>query len=136
MKLGFAFLADAADIRDDGQFSVVGGGFDQLRASTFPAIKHAMALVGRIEFEPEEIGKNFSLHCEIVGPDEIAIPPELWLSLGPFPADPNRANWATICFNYQGVSFPKPGDYFVQLSVDKKILGSVRISVRQTGEPQ
>lgn len=40
MKLEFAFLADAADIRSDGQFAVVGGGFDLLRAQSFPAVKY------------------------------------------------------------------------------------------------
>jgi hypothetical protein len=136
MKLAFAFLADAADIRNDGQFSVVGGGFDMLRASSFPAVKYAMALVGRVEFEPAEINKSYSLHSEIIGPNGIAIPPDLWLTLKPFtnPVAPNRPNWTTICFNYQGVSFPTPGDYFLRLSIDKMILDQVTISVLPLGE--
>ena len=69
MKLEFAFLADAVDIRNDGQFSVVGGGFDLLRARSFPAMKYAMALVGRVVFEPVEMDKNYLMLCEIIGPD-------------------------------------------------------------------
>ncbi len=136
MKLEFAFLADAVDIRNDGQFSVVGGGFDLLRAPSFPAMKYAMALVGRVVFEPVEMDKNYLMLCEIIGPDGTTIPPALYLSMKPFshPIGPNRSNWMTFCFNYQGVQFPTPGDYFLRLSIDKEILGQVSISVLLQGD--
>src|SRR6266496_6781642 len=103
MRLEFAFLADAAYITNDGLFAVVGGGFDVIFASGFPAVKHAMALVGRIVFKENEFGKTHLLHGEIVGPDGSTLPPDMWLSVKPVPqsADPRRENWITICLNYQ-----------------------------------
>jgi hypothetical protein len=143
MKLDFAFLADAATITDNGLFAVVGGGFDVLKAQEFPAVKSAMALVGRVAFEAGEMGKTYLLHGEIVGPGGITLPPDLWLSFKPFPhpRDPRRENSTTICLDYQGVSFPTPGDYFIRLSIRTEdvdasraqILGQVRIEVLQLG---
>jgi hypothetical protein len=136
MKLDFAFLADAATISDDGRFAVVGGGFDVIQSATFPAIKHAMALVGRVVFEPREFDKPHIIRGAIIGPDGGVVPPELWLNVTqfPHPEDPQRENWTTICLNYQGVSFPSPGDYFLTLSTGDKEIGRVRIDVRPLGE--
>jgi hypothetical protein len=135
MKLDFAFLADAAYITDDGLFCVVGGGFDIIFASGFPAIKHAMALVGRVVFEASEFGKVHLLHGEIVGPNDSLIPPDLWLSLKPFPppTGSGRDNWMTICLNYQGVAFPTPGEYCIRLSVGNQKVGDVKIHVLPQG---
>ncbi len=140
MRLEFAFLADAADIRDDGLFAVVSGGFDLIKAQSLPAVKSAMVLVGRIVFEPSEIGRSFQLHGEIVGPNGIRVPPEMWLPVKAFPhpneQDPNhptRANWMTVCLNYQGVSFPLPGEYSLHLSIGEKLLGQVQIEVALLG---
>ena len=127
MKLDFAFLADAATITDDGLFAVVGGGFDLLRAESFPAIKSAMALVGRVDFEASEIGQTYHLHGELIGPGGIILEPDLWPQLKP-PTDPPRGKWITICFNYQGVSFPTSGDYSVRLSVAHQVLGQVQLA--------
>ncbi len=131
MKLAFAFLADAATITEDGCFAVVGGGFDVLQTQGFPAVKPALALVGRVVFEAGEFGKTYLLHGAIVGPGGGAIPPDLWLSIKPFPhpRDPNRANWTTICLNYQGVTFPTPGEYVFRLSIGKQVLGQVTLEV-------
>jgi len=138
MKLDFAFLADAAYITDDGLFCVVGGGFDIIFASGFPAIKHAMALVGRVVFEVNELGKDHLLHGQIVSKDGNVLPPDLWLLIKPIPrpSDPNRENWMTICLNYQGVVFPTPGEYWIQLSVEKQTLGKVNIQVLPSGGGQ
>jgi hypothetical protein len=147
MKLDFAFLADAATITDDGLFAVVGGGFDVLKPQAFPATKSAMALVGRVTFPADEMGKSYLLHGEIIGPDGCALPPDMspdmWLSIKPFPhpRNPERGNWTTICLNYQGVSFPTPGVYFVRLSLRTQdagaggfqILGQVKIEVLPLG---
>jgi hypothetical protein len=136
MKLDFAFLADAATISENGLFAVVGGGVDVLTPQGFPAIKYAMALVGRIVFEAQECGKTYLLHGEIVGPGETILPPDMWLSLEPFshPRDPQGENWITICLNYQGVTFPAPGSYFIRLSVGSEVLGRVKIEVLPLGD--
>ena len=136
MKLDFAFLADAATIANDGLFAVVGGGFDLVWAGGFPATKSAMALVGRVVFEASEFGTTHQLHGEIIGPDGIVIPPDMWLSINPIPhrSDPQRQNWMTICLNYQGVTFPTPGDYSIRLSIGSQILGQVTIEVVPKGD--
>ncbi len=131
MKLEFAFLADAATILNDGLFDVIGGGFDVVLGKAFPATKHAMVLIGRIQFSPEECGKEFELLGEIVDHDGNGIFPELrgTVTARPHPRNPKRTNWMTVCLNCQAVTFPVPGEYFFRLSVDKQFLGQVGIEV-------
>jgi hypothetical protein len=135
MKLDFAFLADAATVQDNGMFAVIGGGFDILRGTQFPATKHAMALVGRVRFGPDEWGKNYKIHAEIVAPDGQIIPPDLWISFdpSPHPRDLTRSNTTTFCFNYQGVQFPSPGDYVLRLSDGSQTIGQVVLEVVPEG---
>jgi hypothetical protein len=139
MKLDFAFLAESASLTDDGRFAVVGGGFDVISATSFPAVKAAMALVGRVVFCPSEFGKTYNLHGEIVGPSGTKLTPDMWLALKPFAratdreTEPQRENWMTFCLNYEGVSFPKPGGYAIQLSIDDQVLGAVQVDAVPLG---
>jgi len=136
MKLDFAFLADAATVQDNGMFAVVGGGFDVVRGEQFPATKYAMALIGRVRFEPGECGKQYRILAEIVAPDGRVIPPELGISFSQpsHPRDPDRSNTTTFCFNYQGVRFPAPGDYSFRLSDGVSVIGQVVLEVVPTGD--
>ncbi len=136
MKLEFAFLADAATVQDNGLFAVVGGGFDVLVGEQFPATKYAMVFIGRLRLEPEDCGKHYEIHAEIVAPDGQVVPPDLWISFDapPHPRDPKRSNTTTFCFNYQGVRFPAPGDYAFRLSDGMQTIGQVILEVVPPGD--
>lgn len=131
MELGFAFLADAATVPENGMFDVIGGGFDVLTGNQLPAIKHAMVLIGRIVFEAHECGKEYELHGEIVGPNGEIVPPHMRVSFvaPPHPRHKERPNWMTVCLNYQGVSFPMAGDYSFKLTVENQSIGEVTLEV-------
>ena len=136
MNLEFAFLADAVTVQDNGFFAVVGGGFDVVAGEQLPAIKYAMALIGRVRFEAEDCGKPYKIHAEIVAPDGQIVPPDLWISFtqAPHPRNPKRSNVTTFCFNYQGVQFPVPGDYTFRLSDGNQTIGQVLLEVVPPGD--
>jgi hypothetical protein len=129
MRLEFAFLADAATVRDQGIFDAVGGGFDVVTGKVFPATKYAMALIARFQFAPEECGTKHELRGEIVDGDGKAIFTEMRGEFTPplHPRHPDRSNSMTVCLNCQGVTFPVPGDYFFRLSIDNLSIGQVNI---------
>ena len=125
MKLEFAFLADAANMMDNGTFDVISGGFDVVWAKTFPATKPTVVLVGRIQFEPNECGTEHECVVEILDKEDRVIFPPIRATFTPIrhTRDASRANWQSFCFNHQGVTFPAPGDYLFRVSVDGKPLG-------------
>src|SRR5262245_12421140 len=131
MKLEFAFLADAATLQDNGLFAVVSGGFDVIDSDQFPAIKHAMALVGRLRSDPNEGGKTFTIEAEMVDSAGNVVRSEFVPALTaqfyqfPHPRDANRSNVTTFCFNYQGARFPEPGIYTIRLSEETQVLGTL-----------
>jgi hypothetical protein len=139
MKLEFAFLADAATLQDNGLFAVVSGGFDVIESSRLPAVKHAMALIGRVRFEPEECGRSYSIKAEIVAPNGAVLGQDLAPVLTiqffqfPHPRYPERSNVTTFCFNYQGVSFHSRGDYKIRLVAEARVIGEVGIEVIAEG---
>jgi hypothetical protein len=137
MKLAFAFLADAASSLPNGTFDVIGGGFDLMKATSFPATKHAMALVGRILFEPAECGKQYDFFGELVDQNGNPIFPKMHASFtaSPHPRYADRSNWMTVFLNCQGVTFPTPGDYFFRLSVGSQPIGQVIIEVYPEENP-
>ena len=104
----------------------------------FPATKIGLVLVGRLFFEPHEIGKAHTIRGEIIGPDNAPLQPDLWLSVTPkqHPLDPRRGNWTTIALNYQAVSFPTPGQYQVRLTSGRDAIGHVTIDVLPPGGPK
>jgi hypothetical protein len=137
MQLEFAFLADAATLQDNGLFAVVSGGFDVVESAQFPAIKYAMALIGRLRFDPEECGKTYTIKAEIISPTGVPlgadVAPALVIQFHqfPHPRDSKRSNVTTFCFNYQGVGFPVPGTYAIYLSEGNQVIGQVAIDVIQ-----
>lgn len=128
MKLEFAFLADAATVLENGQFDVIGGGFDVVRGKRFPATKYAMTLIGRLLFDQQDFGKRHELTGEILDAGGSIIFPTLQTD---FQSEPRpggkRAPWIALCLNWQGVTFPTPGEYSIRLSVDKDVVGHVVI---------
>lgn len=61
MKLGFAFLANYADLQADGRFSVSGGGIDGYVLDNLPTTIQTVALVACVVFEPQECGESYTV---------------------------------------------------------------------------
>ncbi len=135
MELEYAIFAKAADLSPDGIFSLIGGGFDGIAVSKFPAMTPPVALLAHLRLKPEEVGRTYRLRIDVVAPDgrllpagdESAVTPER-----PSP-DPRRPPGYTIVLQVYGVELPVPGEYQFRLFVDGRPLGTVSLFVEQAG---
>lgn len=69
MEFGFAFMANAAEVGQDGRFYALGGGIDGIAVDALPASIPAMAIVVQLRFRPEECGVEHRLRMTISRPD-------------------------------------------------------------------
>ncbi len=130
MKLEFAFLADAVKVQDNGVFDILGGGFDVLKgATTFPAVKPTVYLLGRVSLTKEESKLRHELVVEIIGPNKQPVSPRIRVWFGAFVDCPSWGCWATVSLHYQDLSFPEPGEYQFRFSVGGNHLGQIRLEV-------
>lgn len=119
MKLGFAFLADAAIITPDGKLQVQGGDIDTVYSATFPAAQPTMSLVVKLRADPNDIGHAFVLRLEALAPHNVPWFPPF---TAPFTAIPDPANEqrpvkVAFVLNLPLLVFPTAGTYSIRLAV-------------------
>jgi len=132
MKLDFAFVSDAALLTERGLFSVLGGGFDTVKCSGFPATYHLIACVVRLRFDPGEFDVTHKCIVELFDPDGALVPKmkiELPVRPSPHPRYSDRSNVMTLHADFQQVPITKPGDYVFRISCDGVELGQIGIEV-------
>lgn len=115
MRIPMAFLADEANISQEGKLNVLGI-FDRIGAAEFPTVHPRMvfafrvhaeyadseqAFPVRVRLEDEDGGVMFEANGEIVAP-EVA---------------PGEFSTANQVFNLVGVQFARPGNYKFVLQV-------------------
>lgn len=132
MKLDFAFLADAGFAHNDsGLFSVLNGGIDVIRCPQFPGGIHALVLIGRMSFKPDECNKSHLIDIELIAPDGSALPPGFrGVALTPGPHKEfgqDRDSWLTLVFTFQSLIFQSPGVYRFRVSHTDKSLGDLGV---------
>ena len=118
MTVDFAFLCDAATA--DPKLNILGQ-FDVIRARSFPATHPRMVVVVRLEGHLTEAGGH-NLNLALVDDDGAEIL-ERRLDL-PFQVPP-RGGKCNIITELNGVTFPRPGRYSVEVLVDGRHLKSV-----------
>ena len=68
MELDFAFLADAADV-SMGKLFVLGGAFDTIHVSGFPATHPILAVVLRLLLSPADLDRKHELQILLLDAD-------------------------------------------------------------------
>lgn len=116
MRVALGFLADEANVSQDGKLNVLGM-FDRIAAATFPVVHPKMVFVFRVVFDFADGGRALPVQVRMVDEDgqtmfeangEITAPPVA-------PGDFFTANQL---FALVGVQFPRPGTYSFLVTVD------------------
>lgn len=128
MRIGYAFLAKAAEKPPHGLLSVLGADFDSLIARQFPVSHPPMTLVMKVFFEPDEAGFH-QLKVAFFDPSGSQIGEtarEIEVGLNPY--DPKRESGVGFVVEL-AVDFPEPGEYEFRLSIDDRHLETVYLQV-------
>lgn len=109
MKIPMAFLADEANVSQEGKLNVLGI-FDRIAGATFPVVHPRMVFAFRVQAEYSDHGRTFAVRVRLMDEDggvmfdasgEIVAP-----DVGP--GDFATANQV---FTLVGVQFQQPGNY-------------------------
>ncbi len=110
MDVTLAALADSANVSQEGKLNILGE-FNQINASTLPALHPAMSLVLRLEAGPVEYGQEKQLEIKLLDADGNSV-----LDVGtakvrvPNAGPGKRARIVTV-LNIQNTVLPSYGDY-------------------------
>jgi len=131
MHLGFAILANFADLQTNGTFSVSGGGIDGYVLDVLPTTIPTVTLVANIVFLPQECGKSYTLGLTFQGPggqeQKLAVRQVLQPVVDPFfPERPENLNVIIPLSNW---IIANTGLYFFRLYVTDLKLGEVSVGV-------
>ncbi len=109
MKIQFAFVADEANVSQEGKLNVLGV-FDQVAAGEFPVVHPRMVFVFRLLAEFSDSGRATTLRVRLLDEDDGALfeaAGELQAPLVP----PGGVTSANQVFHLVGIQFPRPGVY-------------------------
>jgi hypothetical protein len=138
MLLKNLFLCDAATLHPDNTFSVLRGGIFSATIQVPPGAEPnrvpplKLALVGTIEVEVTETGKQHALEVTLMDMDGRRILPEI---NAPFQVPPGNLQAHHNILLDLFIQFQKPGTYSFYVNVDGHELGSLLFSVA-FAEPQ
>ena len=109
MKIPNAFLADEANVSQDGKLNVLGV-FDRIAAAGFPTVHPKMVFVFRVQAEYVDNGRAFPVRVRLVDEDG-GVLFEATGDLTPPAVAPGGFVSANQLFTLVGVQFPRPGTY-------------------------
>ena len=129
MKVEVLSLCDFAQADPAGKLTIVGS-FDRIHAAEEPITRSVFAIAARLRFEIDEEGTK-SVALSLVDSDGGRVMPGINAK---FPVKvPQGESTASVNFVMliPKLSFPKFGDYQLDLSIDSKIEAIVPLYVRQ-----
>jgi len=131
MKLTLAVLADAATPHDDGKISILGGGVDALRSDSFPFVYGNLALVMKLQFEPDECATRHFIEIRSLREDGKEFLPLFVLAAHPTvrQGQPNVPVTLPLVRTMRDVRFDSPGRYRFEVLVDKDQLAVMELQV-------
>lgn len=133
MKVRFVALADYSNTTLEGKLNILGV-FDIIHSLEFPAIHNEMQLVMRFEADTTERGQQKEVEVRLIDDQG-----QVLLRLGGNLSVPTRESGEPIISNqvlvFQGVVFPKPGDYQFDIYIEgiKKGETPLKLVQIQTG---
>lgn len=133
MKLAFAFLANAADFSRDGKFCVLGGDFDTLQGTSYPATHPSLSVVVKVILDLSECGKEHELTIGLVDCAGKQVTPNPVRMKFQTERDKSTRSSvpATFIGSIFGIPIPEPGEYAFVISVDGEPLGKLPLYATQ-----
>jgi hypothetical protein len=116
MKIPMAFLADEANVSQEGKLNVLGI-FDRIASSAFPTVHPRMVFAFRVQAEFADSGKHFTVRVRLIDEDGGV----LFEASGEMSApevQPGEFSTANQVFTLVGVQFPQPGHYKFVINLD------------------
>jgi hypothetical protein len=104
-----AFLADEANVSQEGKLNVMGI-FDRIAAPSFPTLHPRMVFAFRVQAEYIDAGRAFDVRVRLMDEDGGVIF-EANGEIVPPPLHPGNFSTANQVFTLVGVQFPQPGMY-------------------------
>lgn len=137
MEVEYAFLADAADAPPSGKLYVLGGGFDQISAHSFPAVHLYMSLVVKLRLHPTECDRQHRIEIELWDQDGQSVGPKLnaEFSARRHANNPTRPVFVQLVLSAIGQQFPRPGSYDFHIVVNGQHLKTVQLYLEQVANP-
>ena len=127
MEISVAVLADAANVSGDDKLNILGV-FDTVNAGEFPAVYPLMALAIRFRIDFSEAKKSHKIEILFFDEDHkggtIA---EGTIKVGPIP--PGEWGHVNHVFNLAGVTFDRPGSYFIEAKWNGVVKATIPIKV-------
>jgi hypothetical protein len=115
MKIPMAFLADEANISQEGKLNVLGV-FDRIAAAEFPVVHPRMVFAFRVQAEFSDGGRSFPVTVRMVDGEETILF-EANGEINPPTVPPGEFSTANQLFTLVGMQFNHPGVYRFQVSV-------------------
>jgi hypothetical protein len=137
MELDFAFLADAADV-SMGKLFVLGGAFDTIHVTSFPASHPTLAVVMRLLLSPIDLDRKHKLEVLLLDADAHHIASasgELMVAKAP----ESPAGWKQaiiLPLRFLNVPFGHDGHYSIEILADGNMLKAIPLRVIPTPKQQ
>jgi hypothetical protein len=130
MRLGYAILADAAEVSPNGKISILGGEISTLALPQFPMLYARLSFVAKLQLEPDDYGRDHTFRLELVEPEEkrvvVGEPVPFNVPLGE-----DAPQNALIAGNIPPLLFRMPGTYELQLFTDDQLVASLPLLVQE-----
>jgi hypothetical protein len=110
-----AFLADEANISQEGKLNVLGV-FDRIAAAEFPVVHPRMVFAFRVQAEFTDGGRSFPVEVRLVDEDANVLF-DASGEITPPVVPPGEFSTANQVFTLVGLQFPRPGIYRFEVLV-------------------
>jgi hypothetical protein len=117
LKIPVAFLADEANISQDGKLNVLGI-FDRIAAGSFPTVHPKMVFAFRVHAEFSDAGQTFAVRVRLMDEDGGVIFEANGEIVAPT-VGPGEFSTANQIFTLVGVQFGQPGIYKFVVTADE-----------------
>ncbi len=135
MRLGYAILADAAEISPNGKLFIMGGEISTLALPQFPMLYARLSLVVKFHLELDDYGRDHTFRVDLVEPDEkrsvVGEPLPFNVQQG---EDPPPT--ALVGGNLPPLLFRTPGKYELQVFTDDQFVASLPLLVQEQPSSQ
>jgi hypothetical protein len=109
MKIPMAFLADEANVSQEGKLNVLGI-FDRIASGAFPTVHPRMVFAFRVQAEFTDSGKPFAVRVRLIDEDGGVLFDANGEMVAP-EVQPGEFSTANQVFTLVGVQFPQPGNF-------------------------
>jgi hypothetical protein len=138
MEMAYAILALGAHMEPDGRLFLLNGGLDFVSLTQDPDLfPTPLFLAGKINFAPEECGREHEVQIDLVAPDGRVLQSAEPNRINPLiPNPPARVTKSAFVLQFSGIAFPSTGRYTFRLRADGHRLAEVDLIVKNIESPQ